>query len=471
MLDSKSFREHAHKMVDWIADYIEEVETYPVLSTQQPGELLKKLPPHLPEEPESMDHILLDMEKLVMPGLTHWQSPNFYAYFPANSSYASILGEMMMAGLGINTFSWITSPAATELEERMMDWLAQAIGIPESWDGVIQVTASEASFNAIVTARERASKFLVNEKGLQQSPRFRVYGSAQLHSSIEKAVKIAGLGRENYVEVEVDEAFAMKESALRQAIEDDLAKGYHPLCIVNGMGTTSSTAIDDLDMCGRIAEAYDLWLHVDAAYAGAALILPEYRHWMKGIERADSFVFNPHKWLLTNFDCSAYFVKDKDSLIRTFQMNPAYLKASNDDVVKNYRDWGLPLGRRFRALKLWFVLRNFGLKNMQKILRGHMSLTQKLLAKMKAHPHIEILAPVNLNLICFRYNPGHLSEEELNQLNKQILDKINASGNAYMVQTNLAGKFTIRIVLGHPKHEERHVEEVWGVIQNSIELD
>lgn len=464
MLDSQSFRKYAHQLVDWMADYLDEIEQYPVLSQQEPGELLAKLPLSPPDASEPMDEILRDMEKLVIPGLTHWQSPNFYAYFPANSSYASILAEMLMAAMGINTFSWITSPAATELEERMMDWLGQMIGIPDSWDGVIHSTASEASFTAIITAREQASKFLVNEKGLQGSPRFRVYGSAQLHSSIEKAVKIAGLGRENYVNVEVDEVFAMREDALRAAIKEDLEKGYHPLCIVNGMGTTSSTAIDDLEMCGRVAREYKLWLHVDAAYAGSALILPEYRHWMKGIEMADSFVFNPHKWLFTNFDCSAYFVRDKAALIRTFQMSPAYLRASNDDVVKNYRDWGLPLGRRFRALKLWFVLRNFGVKNMQSILRGHMTLTQKLLKKMEAHPHIEILAPVNLNLICFRYNPGGLSEPELNSLNESLLQKINASGKAYLVQTRLNGKFTLRVVLGHPKHEGRHVEEVWELI-------
>ncbi|MCI4668857.1 MAG: pyridoxal-dependent decarboxylase [Bacteroidia bacterium] len=468
MLNSKSFREYAHKMVDWMADYLDEVEKYPVLSRNQPGDLLNSLPSFAPSESEPMDVILQDMEKLIMPGITHWQSPNFYAYFPANSSYASLLGEMITACLGVNGFSWVTSPAATELEERMMDWLGDMIGIPKSWDGVIQSTASEATFVAIVSAREQLSDFQINEKGFPSGKVYRVYGSAQLHSSIEKAVKIAGLGRENYVKVEVDEKFAMKKEALGKAIKDDIEQGYVPLCVINGMGTTSSTAMDDLEMCGEICKEFGIWLHVDAAYAGAALILPEYQYLMKGIEMADSFVFNPHKWLLTNFDCSVYFVKDKHSLIRTFQISPAYLKAANDDVVKNYRDWGLPLGRRFRALKLWFVLRNFGIKEMQKVLRKHMELTQVLLKKMEGHPQIEILAPVNLNLICFRYNPGYHTEEKLNQINEKLLTRINDTGNAFLIQTLLNEKYTIRIVLGHPKHEERHVEEVWQLISEAI---
>jgi len=469
VLDSKSFRQYAHQLVDWMADYLDEVESYPVLSRQKPGELLDQLPDEAPSEAESMDAILEDMEELILPGLTHWQSPHFYAYFPANSSYPSLMAEMLMATFGVNTFSWITSPAGTELEERMMDWLAKLIGIPESWSGVIQSTASEASLVALLTARERASDFSINEKGYHGEEKFRVYGSEQLHSSIEKAVKIAGMGRENYVKVKADETFAMEGKALCKAIQDDLKAGYRPLCVVAGMGTTSSTAVDDLESCAEICKEFDLWLHVDAAYAGTALILPEYKHWMKGIELADSFVFNPHKWMFTNFDCSAYFVKDEASLVRTFEMSPEYLKSDQDREVKNYRDWGIPLGRRFRALKLWFVMRNFGVKNMQDILRKHMSLTQLLLKKIEAHPQLEVLAPVNLNLICFRLNPGGMSDQDLNELNARLLTRINQTGKAFLIHTKLRGAYTLRIVLGNPRHEERHVSEAWEVLNEALE--
>ncbi|MEL6842129.1 MAG: aminotransferase class I/II-fold pyridoxal phosphate-dependent enzyme, partial [Bacteroidota bacterium] len=345
-LDAASFREQAHKLVDWMADYLEGVESYPVKSQVKAREILEQLPLNPPQEAESMDAIFADFQRIILPGITHWQSPKFFSYFPANSSYASLLGEMLTATLGAQCMIWETSPAAAELEERVMEWLAQMIGLPSYFSGVIQSTASDGTLIALLTAREKASNFQVNEIGLRQHPQYRVYASGQTHSSIEKAVKIAGLGRENCVYVAADQEYAMDPESLQKALQADLQAGLKPLCVIATLGTTSSTAIDPLEPIAKICEEYNVWLHVDAAYAGNALILPEYRHWIEGIERVDSFVFNPHKWLFTNFDCTAYYVRSEEYLIRTFEILPEYLKTRHDKVVNNYRDWGIALGRR-----------------------------------------------------------------------------------------------------------------------------
>ncbi|MEM9982696.1 MAG: pyridoxal-dependent decarboxylase [Bacteroidota bacterium] len=417
-MDLEAFRAQAHKLVDWMADYLEKVEEYPVKSQVQPKEIYRQIPAQAPELGEPMEAIWEDFQKVILKGITHWQSPNFYAYFPANNSYPSILAEMLMATVGAQCMVWETSPAATELEERMMEWLITALGLPQGWQGVIQDTASTATLCALLSARERCTDYLTNEQGVQQAPTLRVYASSQTHSSIEKAVKIAGLGKQNLVYVAVDEQFILQPAALQEAIEADLAAGYQPMCVIATIGTTSTTAVDPLPAMAFICEQYDLWLHVDAAYAGVATILPAYRWMIEGLEKADSYVFNPHKWMFVNFDCTAYFVKDAEKLVRTFEILPEYLKTAADEQVNNYRDWGIPLGRRFRALKLWFVLRSFGIEGIQEKVSKHIALAQWLGEQVVQHPQFELLAPVQLGLVCFRYKPKNLSATQINQLNE-----------------------------------------------------
>lgn len=467
MINPSEFREWGHKMVDWISDYYENIEEYPVKSQVAPGDIFKQIPDSAPASGESMDDIWNDFQKIILPGITHWQHPGFMAYFPANTSYPSLLAEMLTSALGAQCMIWDTSPAAAELEEQMMNWLGKLIGIPSSWSGSIQSTASEATLCAILSAREMATDFTVNQRGLQGHPHFRVYASKQIHSSIEKAVKIAGLGKENFVPIETDQNYAMKASALKAAIEEDLRQGNKPLCIVAGLGTTGSTAIDPVEEIAKIAAEYNIWLHIDAAYAGSVLILPEFQHLIRGIEQADSFVFNPHKWLMTNFDCSTYFVKDKGALIRTFEILPEYLKTNQDDQVNNYRDWGIPLGRRFRALKLWFVMRNFGVEGMQTILRNHITWAQEIGVEIEQHTDYEIMAPVPFNLICFRFAPTSVEPHSWSSLNKMIVDRIKSSGSLYLTHTVLAGQYTIRLVAGQPYQTKDNLTKAWKQIQQT----
>lgn len=460
----EEFRSHAHEMVDWIADYFGTIEDYPVLSDLAPKSVIKSLPQAPPEEGEPFELIKRDFFEKILPGMTHWQHPKFFAYFPANNSYPSLLGEMLTAALGAQCMVWQTSPAAAELEEVTMNWLAEMIGLPKTFSGVIQDTASTATLVSLLTAREKFSEFSINNSGFSTGEKYRIYCSTEAHSSIEKAVKIAGFGRDSLVRVPVGQDFAMKSEKLEEQIREDLAAGFNPVCIVAALGTTGSTAVDPLEEIGLIAEKYNIWLHVDAAFAGTALILPEYGHLIKGIEYADTFVFNPHKWMFTNFDCSAYFVRDKGALIRTFEIMPEYLKTPPDKVVNNYRDWGIQLGRRFRALKLWFVIRSYGIKGLQEKLRYHINLTRMLLNQMNDKPQIEILAPVLFNTICFRFNPGIDDEETINKINEELLAAINKSGKAYLSHTKLNGKYAIRIVIGQTNVNERHVTELWDQI-------
>lgn len=469
MITNEEFREWGHKFVDWMADYYQSVDQYPVKSTAAPGEILGKLPKTLPADSVPMDRIWEDFQTDVLPGMTHWQHPGFMAYFPANTSYPSILAEMLTAGLGAQCMIWDTSPAAAEMEERMMQWLGQLLGLPASWHGTIQSTASEATLSAILSARERVTDFTVNERGLQGHPLLRVYASKQIHSSIEKAVKIAGLGKENFVPIPTDEDFAMDISQLEASILKDKKEGNIPTCIIAGLGTTGSTAIDSLPEIVRIARKHNIWVHIDAAYAGTALMLKEYRHLLEGIEDADSFVVNPHKWMMVNFDCSSYFVKDKGALIRTFEILPEYLKTEADQQVNNYRDWGIPLGRRFRALKLWFVMRNFGADNIRATIRNHINWAQEVAREMKADPEYELLAPVHFNLICFRYAPHDLDHQALNRLNKAIVDRIKGSGTLYLTHTVLSGAYTIRLVAGQTYLTRGHLQRAWQTIRQISE--
>lgn len=461
-MKKEEFRKYGYQLIDWIADYLEKVENYPVKSTVKPGEIKSQLPASPPLHPEGLDRIMEDFEKIIVPGLTHWQHPGWFAYFPSNNSPASILGELLSAGLGIQGMVWQTSPSATELEEVVMDWLRQMIGLPDGYAGVIQDTASTATLCALLAAREKATGQTVNEQGF--SGVLRVYASREAHSSVEKGAKIAGFGKKNLVYIPVDDEFAMIPGELEKAIEADLRAGYRPACVVATVGTTSSGAVDPLKPIGEICRKYGVWLHVDAAYAGTAAILPEKRWVLEGVEYADSLVFNPHKWMLTNFDCSAFFVRDAQQLTRTFEIHPEYLKTGVDAVVKNFRDWGIQLGRRFRALKLWFVIRDYGVEGIKKIIRRHIHLAELFRDELKQDRRFEILAPVYFSLVCFRLNDGR-PEEELNALNQRLLEAINSTGRVFLTHTTLNGKYTLRLVVGQRTTEERHVRQALEIIK------
>ena len=365
---------------------------------------------------------------------------------------------------------WETSPASTELEEKVMSWLSRAIGLPSEWQGVIQSTASDSTLCAVLTARERQSNYAINERGFDMDKRYRVYCSTETHSSAEKAAKIAGIGRENVIKIKTDSKLALSPTLLQEQIVQDQADGFTPLCILATLGTTSTLAMDPIQSISEVAKAYNIWLHIDAAYAGSALILPEYKALITGIEQVDSFVFNPHKWLFTNFDCSAYFVKDPEALKNTFAILPEYLKTSTDSVVNNHSDWGIPLGRRFRSLKLWFVLRYYGLIGLQEILRGHIEMARWLEQQIVDHVDFELMISRSMNLVCFRWHPSGIdSKEQLELLNQKLLNKINASGKLYLTHTRIDGKLTLRMSIGQLKVTLDHVRDSWHTIVNTCE--
>jgi len=472
MISVEEFRLEAYRLVDWIADYYQKASDYPVKSQVNPGELLSQLPVSPPDHAESFSEVLADVEQILMPGITHWQSPRFFAYFPANASFPSLLGEILTAALGAQCMKWETSPAATELEELVMKWLQQMTGLPDAFQGVIQDTASTATLCAILTARERATAYRVNQSGFRNQPVFRVYCSSEAHSSIDKAVRISGIGHDNLVKIPVDDAFAMDTNALEEKIQHDLQHGYIPLCVVAALGTTGSTAVDPLNVIAGLCKEHHIWLHVDAAYAGSALLLPEYRWMTKGIEAVDSFVFNPHKWLFTNFDCSAYFVKDRDALIKTFQLVPEYLRSQVHVNANDYSNWGIQLGRRFRALKLWFVIRMFGVKGLQEKLRFHISMAAEFERRLINTGNFEILAPRLFSLLCFRYHPeGNLDEEQLDRLNEELLNALNATGRIYISHTRLKGRYTLRFMVAQTNTAMEHINEAWQLLlDKSTEL-
>ena len=466
-MNSDEFRSHAHAFADWMADYLRDVESYPVRAQVAPGEIAARLPEAAPEKGESMAAIFADFERVVLPGITHWQHPSFFAYFPGNSSPPSVLAEMLTATLGAQCMLWQTSPAATEMEDRVLDWLRRMIGLPEGFVGVIQDTASAATLCALLSARERRSEWRTNETGLAGAPAFTAYCSAEAHSSVDKAVRIAGLGSANLRKIAVDSRFAMRAEALDEAIRSDAAAWRTPLFAVATLGTTGSAGFDPLRGIGEVCRAHGIWLHVDAAWAGSALVLPEQRWMIEGIEHAESFVFNPHKWLFTNFDCSAYFVRDPAALVRTFEILPEYLKSPEAGRVTDYRDWGIPLGRRFRALKLWFVLRSYGVEGLRTRIHVHIDMAQALAAKIEAAPDFELLVPPVLSLLCFRYRPAGAEADALEALNRQLLNRLNDSGALYLTQTRINGAFAIRFSIGQTATEPRHVEAAWNRIQEA----
>jgi aromatic-L-amino-acid/L-tryptophan decarboxylase len=465
-MDKETFRKHGHEMVDWIADYFEQIETYPAKSRVKPGEIKSLLPGSAPAQAEHTDKLIKDFNEIILPGISHWQHPGWFAYFPANNSPISVLAEMLTAGLGVQGMIWDTSPAATELEEVVMNWLRDMVGLPEDFVGVIQDTASTATLCALLSAREKKTNYAINESGFNQH--LRVYASAHTHSSIEKGVKIAGFGKKNLVYIDCDDVYAMKPELLRKAIDEDLQQGYVPCCVVGTIGTTSSMAIDPIAQIGAICHEYNIWFHVDAAFAGTAAVAPEFRYLMNGIELTDSYVFNPHKWMLTNFDCSAYFVKDSLALQKTFSILPEYLKTAVGDQVNNYRDWGIQLGRRFRSLKLWFVIRHYGKEGISEMIRKHVMLAQKFAEWIAADSRFEILAPVNLSLVCFRCVKPGLNNDEINDFNRNLLAKINATGEVYLTHTILSGNFCLRLAVGARTTEERHVRKVYDLLNANI---
>lgn len=457
MLSNESFRNYGHQIVDWIADYLDKIEDFPVRSTITPGALKQELPDAMPSAGENMAEIWQDFKQQIPPGLTHWQHPGFMALFPSNSSYPSVLAEMLMAGLGVNAMVWETSPAATELEETVMEWIRKASGLPEGWTGVIHDTASTSTLTAIISAREKTTQFAINTHGFSNHTHLRLYCSAHTHYSIEKGAKAAGFGLDNVIKIPVDAQYAMQPAALEEQIIADIAAGKKPCIVVATLGTTSTLAFDPLDAIAAICKKYQIWLHIDAAYAGSAFFLPEQRHWMKGIEHADSYVFNAHKWLFTNFDCSCYYVKDAKQLVDTFSSNPDYLKRTLEGVV-NYKDWGLPLGRRFRALKLWFVLRNMGVDGIQHLLRKHIDIALMTHKMLTTDPRWETCAPPALNMFCVRYIPTlQMPLDAINTLNQKLLQAVNAEGNFYLSGTTVDGRFMIRVVMGNTYLEEKHV--------------
>ena len=462
----EEFRRHAHRFVDWMADFMEEVEDLPVRAQTRPGEISDRLPAAPPTDGEAMETIFEDFQRDVMPGVTHWQHPRFFAYFPANSSPPSVLAEMLTAAVGAQCMLWQTSPAATEMETRVLDWLRQMIGMPEGFTGVIQDSASSAILAAILTARERATGWGVNRDGLGAFPRLAVYTSEQTHSATEKNVKIAGLGLAGFRKIPVDETFRLRPDALEKAIAADIAAGIKPACVVASVGGTGVGAVDPLRAIGEICRRHDVFLHVDAAWAGSALICPEHRWMIDGIEYVDSLVFNPHKWLLTNFDCAAHYVRDPDALIRTFSILPEFLKSREGDAVIDYRDWGVPLGRRFRALKLWFVIRSYGVSGLQAVIREHVRLGSLFADWVDADPDFERVAPTVLSLVNFRYRPRGVDDPaELDRLNEALVHRINDDGRIYLTQNRVNDRFVLRMSIGQTRTEQHHVETAWAVIR------
>src|SRR5512132_1410569 len=443
----EDFRRHGRDVVDWVADYMERVEKLPVLSKAKPGDIRAALPAGPPQHGEPFEDMLADVEKIILPGITHWQSPNFFAYFPSNNSGPAILGELLSAGLGVQGMLWATSPACTELETHVLDWLVGMLGLPAKFrsdatgGGVIQDTASSASLCALLAGRERATGFRANETGADG--RLVAYASSQAHSSIEKAVKVAGLGRENLRLIDVDGRFAMRSDALARRIAEDRRAGKLPCFVCATVGTTSSNAIDPVPEIGRICRDERIWLHVDAAMSGTAALCPEFRWIQEGLDLADSYCFNPHKWMFTNFDCDAFWVADRNALIRTLSVLPEYLrnKATESGAVFDYRDWQIPLGRRFRALKLWFVIRHYGVEGLQSYVRQHVELAQKFKSWVEKSNSFELAAPAPLNLVCFRHLGG-------DALHENLLETVNSTGRLYLTHTTLGGRYTLRMSIG-----------------------
>ena len=460
------FRSAGHKLVDWLADYRLRVAEFPVMAKTAPGEIKAQLPAEPPDEPEPFDRVLEDLEKIVLPGLSHWQHPRFFGYFPSNGLLASVLGDFASTGLGVLGLSWQSSPALTEIEEVVTDWMRQMSGLSSAWSGVIQDTASTCTLVALLCARERATNYSLGRGGLQAEKQpLVVYTSAQSHSSVEKAALLAGFGRDNLRLIEHDCDFGMRPEALDAAIARDEAAGLKPCAVVATTGTTASTALDPIEKIAAVISARGMWLHVDSAMAGSAMVLPECRWMWQGIEGADSLVMNPHKWLGVAFDCSLYYVRDPEHLVRVMSTNPSFLRSSVDAQVKNLRDWGLPLGRRFRALKLWFMIREQGVAGLQRRLRRDLANAQWFAEQVRGAEGWKVLAPVPLQTVCIRHEPVGLEGEALDRYTLDWVERVNRSGQAYLTPAILDGRWVVRVSIGALPTERKHVEALWALIR------
>ena len=464
----EEFRRYGHAVIDWIADYQSRVESLPVLSQAKPGEIRAALPSSPPLKGESFDDVLNDVDRVILPGITHWQSPNFFAYFPCNASGPGILGDLVSSGLGVQGMLWSTSPACTELETHVMDWLVDMLALPEKFlssgtgGGVIQDTASSTVLCALLAAREKATNYTSNKKG--SNGKLVAYASTQTHSSLEKAAMIAGIGTENLRLIEVDETFAMKPEALARQVDLDRNAGLTPCFVCATVGTTSSNAMDPMPSIAEVCQKSDLWLHVDAAMSGTAMVCPEFRHLQNGVEYADSYNFNPHKWMGANFDCSCFWVADRKALIQTLSILPEYLRnqATESGAVIDYRDWHIQLGRRFRSLKLWFLIRHYGIEGLQHNVREHVQLAHQFADWVREDDRFELAAPVPLNLVCFRHKGGDV-------INQTIMDRLNKSGDLFLTHTKLNGKLTLRLSVGQMHTQERHVRKAWERVQEEAD--
>jgi aromatic-L-amino-acid/L-tryptophan decarboxylase len=458
------FRRYGHAVVDWIADYQSRIESLPVLSRVEPGQIRASLPSEPPTKGEEFEAVLKDVDRLILPGVTHWQSPNFFAYFPCNASGPGILGDLLSSGLGVQGMLWSTSPACTELETHVMDWLVGMLGLPEKFlstsagGGVIQDTASSAVLCALLAARERATGYTSNERGCDG--KLVAYASTQTHSSLEKAAMISGIGTANLRLIEVDEKFAMKPDVLAKQVEADRQAGLTPIFVCATVGTTSSNAMDPVSAIGEVCRKNGLWLHVDAAMSGTAMVCPEFRLLQNGVEFADSYNFNPHKWMGANFDCSCFWIADRKALIQTLSILPEYLRnqATESGAVIDYRDWHIQLGRRFRSLKLWFVIRHYGIEGLQHNVREHVRLAQTFADWVRSDGRFELAASAPLNLVCFRHKAG-------DAVNQTIMDRLNQSGDLFLTHTKLNGKLTLRLSVGQMHTKARHVEKAWERIK------
>jgi aromatic-L-amino-acid/L-tryptophan decarboxylase len=468
-MDPTAFRRHGHELVDRIADYFEQVDKYPVLSRNRPGDIAAALPPHAPEDGEPFDAIMADFERVIVPGLTHWNHPGFFAYFAITGSAPGVLADFLSAALNQQAMLWRTSPAATELEGVTLAWLRRLVGLPDSFDGVIYDTASIATLHALVAAREAAIDN-VRSKGLggrSDVPPVCVYCSDQAHSSVDKAVIAIGLGHDSLRKIPSDDEFRMRADLLRAAVAEDRAAGRLPIAAVATVGTTSTTSIDPVSEIADICAAERIWLHVDAAYAGVAAMLPSHAHVLRAAERAESLVVNPHKWLFTPFDLSAFYCRRMDVVRAAFSLTPEYLRTTDAEAARNLMDTGVQLGRRFRALKLWFVLRSFGARDIRTHLAEHIRLAQVLAGWIDAHPDFERMAPVPFSVVCFRWKPASslATDAALDAANEKLVDLVNQTGQVFLSHTRLRGRVAIRIAIGHLRTTEQHVRRAWELLQ------
>ncbi|HEX9962422.1 MAG TPA: pyridoxal-dependent decarboxylase [Pyrinomonadaceae bacterium] len=467
-MPKEDFRRFGHEIVDWIADYFERLEDFPVLSQNQPNDLKNALPTQAPERGEDFAKVLKDVEKLILPAVTHWNHPNFHGLFSTSTSSVGVFGEMLSAAFDMKAMLWRTSPASTELEEVVLDWLRQMMALPAEFKGIIYDTASVSTLHAIAVAREKLNLSIREDgmSGRDDLPLLRVYCSEHVHSSIDKAVILLGLGQKSLRKIPAGERFEMLPEKLAEAVEEDRRNGFLPFCVVATVGTTSSSSVDPVERIADVCEKHNLWLHVDTAYAGSTAIVPEFREYFKGMNRADSIVTNPHKWLFTPFDLSVLYVRDLDLLKKTFSLVAEYLKVT--ESVTNQMDYGIQLGRRFRSLKLWFVMRYFGQQGLIERLREHCRLAKLFASWVDESDNFELVAPVPFALVCFRAAPEGLAEAELDALNEKIMNDINASGAAYLSHTKLGGKFTLRLSVGSIRVEERHIRKVWDLLNEKI---